>query len=402
MIRALPREALLLAAEVPVGRGGAVDRASQVEVAQDRGRAQVEVLAHERGDGIRVDLVGAERLDVEAHRGGDADGVRDLQLAAARKPRGDDVLGHPAAGVGGRAVDLGRILARERATAVAGHAAVGVDDDLASRQSGVAHRPADLEHPRRVHEHEVRAAQRRVVEQLGGNRGAHDVLHDRGSQLAHVRPAPVLRGDDDALDADGLGHALRVAAVAHGDLRLAVGQQSGHRVVAADGGQAARDGVREHERQRHQLGRLVAGEAEHHPLVARADAVERIATGLARLQGGVDALCDVGGLLVERNRDGAGVGVEAVLGTRVADLADDAAHDLRHVERRSRGDLPGDQDEAGREQRLARHPTERILAQHRIQNRIRDLVGDLVGVAFGHGLRGEHHVARHRRGSLRS
>ena len=71
---------------------------------------------------------------------------------------------------------------------------------------GVAHRPADLEHPRRVHEHEVRAAQRRVVEQLGGNRGAHDVLHDRGSQLAHVRPAPVLGGDDDALDADGLGH----------------------------------------------------------------------------------------------------------------------------------------------------------------------------------------------------
>ena len=39
--------------------------------------------------------------------------------------------------------------------------------------------------------------------------------------------------------------------------------------------------------------------------------------------------------------------------------------------------------------------------QHRIQHRVGDLVGDLVGVAFGHGLRGEHHVARHRRGSLR-
>ena len=104
--------------------------------------------------------------------------------------------------------------------------------------------------------------------------------------------------------------------------------------------------MREHERQRHQLRRLVAGEAEHHALVARADAVERIAAGAARLERRVDALRDVGRLLVERHVDGAGVGVEAVLGARVADLAHDAAHDLRDVERRARGDLPGDQHEA--------------------------------------------------------
>ena len=121
----------------------------------------------------------------------------------------------------------------------------------------------------------------------------------------------------------------------------------------------------------------------------------------ARLERRVDALRDVGRLLVERHVDGAGVGVEAVLRARVADLAHDAAHDLRHVERRRRRDLAGDEHEPGRDQRLARHAAHRVVGQDRIEHRVGDLVGDLVGVALGHGLRGEHHVARHRRGSLR-
>ena len=64
--------------------------------------------------------------------------------------RGDDVLGQVAADVGGRAVDLGRVLAGEGAAAVRGRAAVGVDDDLAAGQAGVAVRAADLEAAGRV------------------------------------------------------------------------------------------------------------------------------------------------------------------------------------------------------------------------------------------------------------
>src|SRR3546814_4401312 len=72
----------------------------------------------------------AEGGDRDAGRLGDADGVADLHLAAVGQARGDHVLGDVARGVGGRAVDLGRVLAGERAAAVAGPAAVGVDDDL--------------------------------------------------------------------------------------------------------------------------------------------------------------------------------------------------------------------------------------------------------------------------------
>ena len=97
------------------------------------------------------DLLGAERLDHDRQRVRHADGVGELDLAAVGETRGDDVLRDPARGVGGRAVDLRAVLAREGAAAVTAHAAVGVDDDLAAGQAGVAHRTADDEAAGRVH-----------------------------------------------------------------------------------------------------------------------------------------------------------------------------------------------------------------------------------------------------------
>ena len=95
-----------------------------------------------------VDLRRAERLDHDRHRVRDTDRVRDLHLAPLREPGGDDVLRDLAHRVRGRAVDLGRVLARERAAAVAGHAAVGVDDDLAAGEAAVGVRAAELERAR--------------------------------------------------------------------------------------------------------------------------------------------------------------------------------------------------------------------------------------------------------------
>src|SRR5579871_3019270 len=78
----LPRELLLVATEVPVGGGAAVDGAAQVEVADDGRRAQVEHLVHRGHDLGRVHLFGAEGLDQQGDRTGHADGVRHLDLAA--------------------------------------------------------------------------------------------------------------------------------------------------------------------------------------------------------------------------------------------------------------------------------------------------------------------------------
>ena len=76
---------------------------------------------------------------------GMADRVGKLHFAARSQAGGDDVLRHPAAHVSGAAIHLRRILAGEGAAAVPAHAAVGIDDDLAPGQAGVALRPADDE-----------------------------------------------------------------------------------------------------------------------------------------------------------------------------------------------------------------------------------------------------------------
>src|SRR5258706_3972091 len=118
LVRPLPGEVAVVAAEVAVRRGLHVDRAAQIEIAQDRGRAQVEMLADERLDLRHRDLLRAERLDENRHRMRDADRVRDLDLATLGEARCDDVLRDVACGIRGRAIDLRRILAGERAAAV--------------------------------------------------------------------------------------------------------------------------------------------------------------------------------------------------------------------------------------------------------------------------------------------
>src|SRR5690606_22859631 len=137
-VRLLPAE--LVAAEVAVRRRLLVDGAQEVEHLQDAVRTQVEVLVHGRDDLLLGHLVRAEGLDGDGGRLRDADRVRHLNLAAVREARGDDVLRDVAAGIGGRAVDLRRILTRECTAAVSREAALRVDVDLAYREIAVAHR----------------------------------------------------------------------------------------------------------------------------------------------------------------------------------------------------------------------------------------------------------------------
>src|SRR4029077_12866073 len=73
------------------------------------------------------------------------DGIRNLDLAPVRQAGGDDVLRHVSRGVGGGAIDLARILAAERPSAMARNAAVGVDDDLAPGKAGVSGRAPEYE-----------------------------------------------------------------------------------------------------------------------------------------------------------------------------------------------------------------------------------------------------------------
>ncbi len=111
----------------------------------DAARREVHRL-HQRGLELAFfDMAGAVQVGIDRQRTRDADRIRKLQRAAIGEACSDDVLGEIAGGVGGRAVDLGRVLAGERAAAVRGRAAVSVDDDLTAGEAAVAVGAADEE-----------------------------------------------------------------------------------------------------------------------------------------------------------------------------------------------------------------------------------------------------------------
>src|SRR5215210_228529 len=116
----LPGEPRLAAAEVTVGRCPGEDGVAKPQVADDGARPEVEVLLYQRAKRRGVNPGGTERLNHHADRVGHADGVGHLNKATSGEPGRDQVLRHPPGGVGGRAVDLRRVLAGESAPAVRG------------------------------------------------------------------------------------------------------------------------------------------------------------------------------------------------------------------------------------------------------------------------------------------
>ena len=183
-----------------------------------------------------------------------------------------------------------------------------------------------------------------------------------------------------------------VPVVADGDLRLAVGAQARHDALLAHGCQSLGQAVGQVDRQRHELGRVRAGVAEHEALVPRPLEVERVeppgAPGsiAAHLERLVHTRRDVRGLLADRDRHAAGGAVKADLGGRVADRHDLGAHDLGDLDVGVGGDLPGDVDEPRGHHRLDGHVGDRVLSEDGIENGVRDAVADLVGVPLGDGL----------------
>jgi len=141
--------------------------------------------------------------------------------------------------------------------------------------------------------------------------------------------------------------------------------------------------VRQHDRQRHELGGLAAGVAEHHALVARALTV-KLGRSLALpvFECVLDALGDVRGLGADGDRYPARRAVVALGRGVVADLQDLLPDDGGDVDVSLRGHLAGHVHLAGSDQGLYGDPAARVIPEHRVENGIADLVCHLVRMAL--------------------
>ena len=209
------------------------------------------------------------------------------------------------------------VFAAEGAAAVARHATVRIDDDLPAGKPRVTKRPADHEASRWVDE-----IARAAVEELRIDHRLDHMLRDRRGDLWLLNVRGMLRRDHDRVNA-----ANRLAeSVLDRNLALAIGPQPRKHAALPHLGQPPRQPVRERDRHRHELGCLVAGKAEHHPLIARAGLQLVVRATLTYLERWVNSLRDIARLTGENDVHLSGVGRCPVRPVRVADLSQGLAN----------------------------------------------------------------------------
>jgi len=176
--------------------------------------------------------------------------------------------------------------------------------------------------------------------------------------------------------------------VADGDLRLGIRAQPRQAAILAQFALALHQPVRVINRRRHQLRGFVAGVTEHQALVAGTHVqIQALAF--------VNALGDVGRLLVVGHQHCAGLVVEADVGAVVADALDGIARDLDVIDVGMGGDFAGQHYQAGIHQRFGGHAGGFVLSQDGIEDRIGNLVGNLVGMPFGYRFRSKQEGIAH-------
>lgn len=148
-----------------------VDGLGKVELLDNDTGAEVEVVADDLDELIRVLLRGAVGIDIDGEGLGDTDGVGELDKSTAGEAGSDEGLGDPAADVGGGAVDLGEVLAGEGTTTVGTPATVGVDDNLAASETGITLGTTNDEETRGLDLESVRICTKDAFHKLENLRG---------------------------------------------------------------------------------------------------------------------------------------------------------------------------------------------------------------------------------------
>jgi len=349
----------------------------------DSARAQVEHAGDSGRDFIVFHNAGTKSFHIHAQRVCLADCVGNLDFAAGGQPGSHHILGYPARGIRAGAVHFGRVFAAEAAAAVPAHAAVGIHDNLAAGQPGIAQRSANHEAPGGVSVdfnifiNKFRR-ENRFNHMFNQIRADLFVADNLASQLIGM-----LGADEHGINASGFA-----VMVFHCHLAFAVWVHPFERAVLAHFRHAAAELVREINRKGQQLFGFVAGIPKHHALVTRAAGID-VFLAVFHRQGFpvlVHTARDIGGLRGNRNHHGAGGAVEAFFAAVVTDAVNHIAHQFFDIHVGVRGHLAGHQHKTGFGDGFNCHARGGISPQSFVKHGVADLVANFVRVAFGHGL----------------
>jgi len=227
-------------------------------------------------------------------------------------------------------------------------ATVGIDNDLATSQTSItlgttndeAARGLDLPTNKRKGQQEMArtyVVDGLLIKEVSGDDLLDDLFANLRAEIFSRDFLSMLSRNDNGIDAEGDG-GTAVLLVLNGDLSLGVGTEPGEGTRATSGSHGSIELVGKDNGQGHVLLSLVGGVAEHDTLI----------TSTMILEGTmVQALSNIGGLLLDRNQDVASLVVETLGRVVVANLLDGVADDLLVVKLGLGRDLAKDHDHAG-------------------------------------------------------
>jgi hypothetical protein len=371
VLRSLPCEVSIIAAEMSVSRGLLHAWSAQVQVTNDATGSEVEVVLDNLSQ-ILVRLVGsgeASAVRVNEDRKGmrKTNSVTELNKASVAKASVHQRLGDPSGSVSSRSIDLGGVLTGEGTSSVGTPTSIGINDNLSAGKTSITVRSTNDESARGV-----QMVDGLLIQVLGRDHLGDNVLHKLSLDVLVGDILRMLGGDQHGVDTDR-DHAAIVVLVLASDLGLTIGAHPGAHASLADLGQTSTKRGGQVVGQRHQSLSLISGVTKHDSLITGTDVLQL---------GVVNGLGDIGGLLLNGNNDVASAVVKTLGDIIISDVTKALADHLLVVDGGGSGDLSEDHNHAGLGASLASHTGSGVITDACVQHSIGHLITDLIGMSL--------------------
>ena len=207
-----------------------------------------------------------------------------------------------------------------------------------------------------------------LIKKVGGDNLLDDLLEDLLTELLSSDLLGMLGRHDDGINTKRDG-STAVVLVLDGNLGLRVRTEPWESTAPSGNSQSLVELVGKDDRERHELLSLIGGIAEHDTLITGTNILKRTV---------VETLGDIGGLLLNGDKDVAGLVVETLGRVVVANLLDGVTDDLLVVDHGLGGDLTEDHDHTRLRRGLAGNLGEGVHGKAGIEDSIGNLVANLV------------------------